>query len=170
MNRKNWEEAILPGIVVVYLILYLAQTYDLPFQTILYPFLLITLLVVLLIIFGVQQLVLQRKGDSSESVQPPTDGEGTAFMSQVLKIIYIQRRAFGVVLLTFLFPHVVAHLGFFFTASLYLSALFMVFRTVQPIFILILAPLISGMLTWVLLGVVQLNFPRFDYAELPWYF
>ena len=170
MNRKNWEEAILPGIVVLYLILYLAQTYDLPFQTILYPFLLITLLVVLLIIFGVQQLVLKREGDPSNSVETPTDKERTAFMSRVLKIIYIQRRAFGVVLLTFLFPLVVAHLGFFFTASLYLSALFMVFRTVQPIFIPILAPLISGMLTWVLLGVVQLNFPRFDYAELPWYF
>ena len=170
MKSESWGEAVLPVIIVVYLISYLVQTYDLPFQTILYPFLLVGLLVALLVIFSLQQMLAARKSVSPEVIQPSLGKTPSDYVSQGLKIIYNQRRAFGVVILTFLFPHVVAHLGFFFTASLYLSLLFTLFRTVRPILIIILAPSISAVLTWVLLGVVQLNFPRFEYVELPWYF
>ena len=170
MKSESWGEAVLPVIIVVYLISYLVQTYDLPFQTILYPFLLVGLLVALLLIFALQQMLAARKSVSPEVIKPSLGKTPSDHVSRGLKIIYNQRRAFGVVILTFLFPHVVAHLGFFFTASLYLSLLFTLFRTVRPILIIFLAPSISAVLTWVLLGVVQLNFPRFEYVELPWYF
>ena len=188
MKQERWGEAVLPGLIVVYIIAYLSQTYDLPFQTVFYPFMVIGLLVMLLLLFGVQQwlqarTVVPQSREVAPEVAPEVASEvvgeatnesslapHTDLAARALAVLSANRRAVGVVVFTFSFPHVVAHLGFFFTATIYLSLLFWLFKTLRPAFVVPLAMVLSGGLAWVLLGVVQLNFPRFEYAELPWYF
>ena len=149
------------------MIMYLVQTYDLPYDAILYPFLLLGLLAVLLCVFGAQHWIARRAAPPSDapSELPPARPLGEVFSSFMRN----NSKALGVVALTFLFPQVVAQVGFFFTAALYLSALFWLFGTLRGALIVPAALSLSLVLTWLLLGVVVLNFPRFRYAELPWY-
>ncbi len=168
MKEEKWGEAVIPGLIVVYMIAYLVQTYDLPYDAILYPFLLLGLLTVLLGVFAVQQWMLRR--DAPPDAAAADDATPAQPVGAILSgFLRNNSKAIGVVVFTFLFPQVVAHLGFFFTAALYLSALFWLFGTLRGVLIVPVALALSLFLTWLLLEVVVLNFPRFHYAELPWY-
>ena len=166
MKEVKWGEAVVPGVIVAYLIAYVAQTYHMPFRSILYPFILIGLMVVLLVVFAMQQL----RASTPSSVEGAVSPAATDAAVGVAGFLRGQGKAIGVIVLTFLFPLVVVHLGLFATVAIYLAFLFWIFGTMKPVFIVPTALVLAFALTWLLLDIVVLNFPRFPYAELPWYF
>ncbi len=169
MRQSRWGEAVVPGVIVLYVITYLVQTYDLPFRTILFPYMVMGLLVSFLLVFAVQQAIRNSKSAREEKAEARAPGVQLSLPSWAHAVSFCRTnyKALTVIILTFLFPHVIKSLGFFITATLYLAALFWVFDTMRRAYMLPATVVIVAFLTWLLLEVLSLALPRFAFVELP---
>ncbi len=173
MKQRNWSEGILPAIIVIYGIAYVAQTHQLPWNAILYPYVLMGMIAMLL---GLVALRQRARGDqsapdvndtpSAQEDQPPF-GKLIAGSLVTAGSLVAAGRVLSVVVGTFAYPLIMESLGFVMTTGLYLAALFQIFRAFHPVVIVPLALAISGILSVFLQQVLVLNLPSFGFADLP---
>ena len=173
MHKMKWSEGILPLIIVIYGVAYVAQTFSLPWNAILYPYALLALMAVLLLLVGLTQNVGQGgrdRGTTDRGPSPAADGTPRAFWKGIAGRFFNSRRGSSVVLCTFIYPIVIQYFGFMLTTFLFLIALFIVFKTFRPIYIFLISILTTGGLSMSLRYFLHLNLPAFKFAELPFGF
>jgi hypothetical protein len=170
MKQSTWGEAAVPGLIVLYIIAYVVQTYELPYRTILYPYLLLGLLLVLLLIFGVKHFLI-----GAPMLDPEQPGERASIAGieagspsqKILLFCKANSKPLSLIILTLLYPQVIKVLGVFFTTALFLSVLFRVFRTMRGALIVPAAVAVSLPLTYFLMNVLEFALPSFPFANLP---
>lgn len=173
MKKMNWSEGILPLIIVIYGVAYVWQTYSLPWDAIFYPYALLGLMAMLLVLVGWAQLGGRAGGD-----QGPTESGHAAGLGGALPVNWEviagwfskARKGNYVVLCTFSYPFIIQFLGFIFTTFLFLTVLFMVFKAFRLMFIIPISIFTTGGLSFLLRYVMNLNLPPFKFAELPFGF
>lgn len=167
MKQRNWSEGILPAIIVIYGIAYVAQTHQLPWNAILYPYVLMGMIAMLL---GLVALRQRARGDQSApdvNDTPSAQEDQPPFGKLIAGSLVTAGRVLSVVVGTFAYPLIMESLGFVMTTGLYLAALFQIFRAFHPVVIVPLALAISGILSVFLQQVLVLNLPSFGFADLP---
>ena len=168
---------------MVYGIAYVAQTYHLPWNAILYPYALLGMIAVLLGFIALRQraggalrqraggALRQRAGGDEPAgvrVDSPSARAGQRPVRQWIGG-GIATAGLGVSLVvgTFVYPLIMESLGFVLTTGLYLAVLFQIFRSFRPVVIAPLALAITVFLSVFLQQVLGLNLPSFGFAELP---
>lgn len=168
MKQRNWSEGILPAIVVVYGIAYVAQTHHLPWNAILYPYALLGMIALLLVFIALRQ---RARGDEPAIVRGGDSLSAPAGQQPVRQSIGggIANAGLGLSLIvgTFVYPWIIESFGFVLTTGLYLLVLFRVFKSFRLVVIGPLALAISVILSVFLQHVLDLNLPSFGFAELP---
>jgi len=167
MNQRNWSEAILPVIIVVYAIAYVAQTHHLPWNAILYPYALLGMIAVLLVLVALRQIANREEPEGVGSDSGSAHASQQPFRQEVGGGIALAGRGLSVVVCTFVYPLIMEPVGFVLTTWLYLAVLFLVFKAFRPVMVGLLALAISLSLSVILRQVLDLNLPAFRFAELP---
>jgi hypothetical protein len=170
MKRLNWNKAAVPVIMLSYCISYMVQTYQLPFRSTLFPYLLICLVVVLFGVLGLQQVFARRLTDAPDPSRIVSN-QGTAVLAQlgpkVLAFCKENYRPLTLIVGTFLFTVIVEYLGFFLTLACLFSVFFWTFRVGRRALILPMSITISAVLTYILLIGLRFALPPFAFSELP---
>jgi hypothetical protein len=161
MRLTTLGELLVPGIIVVYVVLYVAQTYHLPADTIIFPYAVIGFSFILLSLFVLRIVRESRLRFYEEEKERLT-------IKGVLHFCNENRRAIAVTLLAALYVYALSWLGFFFTTVLFLCALFHLFRTLPAAVFLPGIIILTGALHYLTYYVLRLAFPSFAFADLPY--
>lgn len=153
--------ALVPTIIAAYVVLYVGQTYDLSIRSVLYPYLLITALMILV---GIEVSVqwLKRDPDSARPIS-------LSFSVETIRES-VGSTPMLIVLSTLLFVAIINHAGFILTTFLYLAAIMFSLKSTRLHLTLMISGFFSVLIGWLVLGIMQLRFPRFTFIELPWLF
>ncbi|MBI4184568.1 MAG: hypothetical protein HY521_11275 [Proteobacteria bacterium] len=166
MRHTKRAELVVPVLIVLYLIAYIAQTFDLPYDAVLYPYLVIGLLLALLGVFLFREFVSNPPGEGPAAEAAARRPEG-GLVERGVAFCRTHHKSLGIIVCIALYPQIIKLFGFIVTTTLFLAALFWIFQTMRRLHAVPVALAISFVLKWLLIDLASLTLPTFSLARLP---
>lgn len=157
-------EMVIPAVFAVYCLAFLVQVYNLPAESTKYPYIVMALVTVLLVVilvrFGVRRgQRLPGRPAGAAGREGPLSGQSW--------LPRLAHRPISVLGATFVSPYLMAVLGFTITTWLFLAALFWIFGTRRPSILFLLSLGTALFLFVTMTFYLKLTLPAFALADLP---
>jgi hypothetical protein len=170
MRKKIWSEAVVPAIFVCYCLAYLAQVYGYPYESVVYPYILMASALIFLVFIFLRYVLSPALEESPSPSKELASGPARIQETLIRKLMSTWKTVYkpaSVMIATFLYSDVVKLLGFTITTVIFLFILLRICGTRRISALIVLSLTFSLFLFFLMTFYLKIDLPPFALADLP---